>query len=85
MGRDRKYGIITTTRGGSSEGRGIPDDEPVFLIRGKDAAAVMAIRDYARQAGYVGASDAFVENVEDIAVEIEMWQNANQDRVKVPD
>jgi hypothetical protein len=76
---DEKYGKVLTERGD------IAEDEPLFIIRGQDAAAVPAIRAYALKASYAGASDEFVQQVEQQAEAISQWQKANPDRVKVPD
>ena len=38
----------------------IPEDEPVFLLRGKDKAAPRAIRQWAIEAARLGASQAIL-------------------------
>jgi hypothetical protein len=63
----------------------IPPDEPVFLIRGCDVAAPQAILAYAELAAEHGASDFHVESARAWASEVDAWQRAHQDRVKVPD
>lgn len=42
MGYDSKYGKITTEFGN------IPEDEPVFILRGQDKLADFALREYQR-------------------------------------
>ena len=63
----------------------IPDDEPVFLIRGRDRAAPYAVRAYAHFAEQAGASGEFCDQARQAAKMIEDWQEANPLRVKVPD
>jgi hypothetical protein len=41
----------------------IPDDEPVFLLRGKDAAAAFAVLAYSVSAQAAGADTEFVKQV----------------------
>jgi hypothetical protein len=62
-----------------------PTDEPVFVIRGQDAAAAEAIGHYGDTAHEHGADGEFVRAVFDRADEVELWQKANPDRVGVPD
>lgn len=51
----------------------IPDDEPVFLLRGQDPAAVIAVRVYANAARMLGAHE--VGHFSDMqATAMEEWQ-----------
>lgn len=61
----------------------IPDDEPVFLIRGQDIAAPQTLHDYANRAGSCGASDELCKAVRDHAKLMEDWQENHV--CKVPD
>ena len=61
----------------------IPEDEPVFLIRGKDVAAVQAVNAYANIAEEKGADDDLVRVCRDWAVHIAGWQAKNG--AKIPD
>ena len=61
----------------------IPEDEPVFLIRGQDVAAPAALRDYAILAQAMGADMALVQSVNDHAKRMEQWQD--EVARKVPD
>jgi len=63
----------------------IPADEPVFLIRGQDIAAVPTIRAYAVFAERAGADASFANRVRMWAHEIEIWQSQRGLKVKVPD
>ena len=63
----------------------IPTDEPVFLIRGQDRAAVATIRAYAIFAEREGADEGFVNMVRAWAMEVQTWQAAHFDCLKLPD
>ena len=76
MAHDLKYGKVDIA--------GIPDDEPVFIIRAKDRAAAPAIREYAWIAEEAGASEEFKDSiVEHVIPVFTRWQADNQ--TKVPD
>lgn len=77
MAVSEKYGQIDIL--------GIPDDEPVFIIRAKDALAVPATQDYLHRAVKSNCNEEFVTRTGQSIELIAEWQNANQDRVKVPD
>jgi hypothetical protein len=55
MAVDRKYGQVHVP--------GIPSDEPVFILRGQDAAAAGAILFYAVEAQRVGAAPNHVKDI----------------------
>ena len=63
----------------------IADDEPVFLIRAKDLAAVPTVRAYAQFAERVGAKMNIIDSARAWAVKMECWQQEHQLIVKVPD
>lgn len=77
MAQDRKYGAV--------EIPGIPDDEPVFIIRAKDKCSPRAIRRYAEEAEGVGASAELLADVEQVAQIFDRWQADWEPIVKVPD
>ena len=52
----------------------VPDDEPVFLIRGQDLAAVATLRYYAMQAHKNGAANDLITAVLDHANAMADWQ-----------
>lgn len=55
--------------------RKIPDDEPVFLIRGSDAIAPVVVREYARlHLRQEGADPEFSRQITEHAAEMERWQ-----------
>lgn len=61
----------------------IPEDEPVFLLRGKDAAAPQAVRAWALEAAKRGASPEIVNKALEQAEAMHDWQEAHG--AKVPD
>jgi hypothetical protein len=61
----------------------IPEDEPVFLIRGQDVVAPEVLRFYALRADGIGAHSDLVEAVEEHAERMREWQKKK--KVKVPD
>lgn len=77
MAIDMKYGEIDIT--------GIPDDEPVFVIRAKDQASVNSIKDYFVNAYRAGATEDFAKAGDSVVLVFEDWQESNRERVKVPD
>lgn len=52
----------------------IPQDEPVFLIRGQDLVAPKVLRFYAAHAAGVGADNKLVLAVLNHATAMEHWQ-----------
>lgn len=74
-----KYGRITV------EGKDIPEGEPLFLIRGQDVFAARAIRAYASLVAGTPGQGSVAVGLMAYADEVEAWQAANADRVKVPD
>lgn len=61
----------------------IPENEPVFLIRGQDLAAPAALRAYAMEAHRHGAEMDIVNATLRQAREMEKWQRENA--CKTPD
>jgi hypothetical protein len=52
----------------------IPEDEPVFLIRGQDKAAPTVLRYWVQMARHLGAKDDILVLVEEQADAMEAWQ-----------
>lgn len=61
----------------------IPEDEPVFLIRGKDVAGPMAVDAWADIAESVGASESIVAHARSHAKEMRAYQAVHGS--KIPD
>ncbi len=51
----------------------IPDDEPVFLIRGQDVAAGDAVRDYAERARAAGCGQDLIDACLAHAERMDAW------------
>jgi len=84
MARDQKYGEVTVSQ--DSPNRPLNgSDEPVFLLRGTDAATPDAIREYAAAAREHGALSSLEAEALRAAQAIETWQADYPERVKVPD
>lgn len=79
MANAGKYGTV--------EIEGVPEDEPVFILRAQDVATPTAVRNYAEglRRNFGPDAEAFVETVFNAADEIEGWQRANIDKIKQPD
>lgn len=77
VARDAKYGFLKID--------GIPDDEPVFIIRAKDACAPQTIRQYAENAARSGSPAEHHSSARRQADAIQSWQTENEDKVKTPD
>lgn len=78
MGIDLKYGKIAT------ENAEIPDDEPVFLLRGQDVLALFALEAYANAVHTAGCSAEFYDQVCRARVAFLNWQPALHHK-KLPD
>lgn len=52
----------------------IPEDEPVFLLRGKDVAAPAAIEAWCEEAKKHGADDNIIEDARKQADKMRLWQ-----------
>jgi len=63
----------------------IGEDEPVFLLRATDNVAGHAVLAWAGLADAAGASKDIVKAALQHATRISEWQDANPDKVHVPD
>lgn len=61
----------------------IEDEEPVFVLRGKDKFALQAIQAYHEAVNNGGATDDFVNEIAQIKMDFEAF--ANESIVKIPD
>ena len=55
--------------------RRIPEDEPVFLIRGQDAVGADTVRDWAERAEANGADPEIVRVAREHAAKMDAWPN----------
>lgn len=77
MAIDSKYGSIDIP--------GIPENEPVFILRGQDKATPTTIHDYSVNARHFGSSSEHCQHAKGAANQIASWQDANPDNVKIAD
>ncbi len=63
----------------------IPDDEPVFLLRGQDLAAPHAIAAWVEKAHSLGASKEITDAAIDQIAKMKVWQTNLPNGGKVPD
>lgn len=61
----------------------IENEEPVFVLRGKDKFALQAIQAYYEAVYCGGATDDFVNEIAQIKMDFEAY--ANESTVKIPD
>ncbi len=61
----------------------VGDDEPVFIIRGKDKIAVTIIREYMKECARLGLM-AQADEVEKAMQEMMGWQTSNRDSLVWP-
>lgn len=61
----------------------IPEDEPVFLLRGQDYAAPATVEFWAKRAGDLGAKGGITRAAMRQARRMREWQNKNSG--KIPD
>jgi hypothetical protein len=87
-----KYGRVT------AELKNLPEDEPVFILRAKDALAPIAVELYASlleaaHAGYIAGDNGMDGNalermsidVRNAAAQMTVWQAEHIDQVRLPD
>lgn len=78
MAAENKYGQVTTSQGE------IPEDEPVFLFRARDALLPKVLNYYEHICREHGAPGSHIAAINDRAKEITSWQLDHQDRVHTP-
>ncbi len=79
MGFDRKYGRVTTEHGD------VPDDEPVIVFRARDSLLCPLLSEYHEKCIQAGSPARHLELIAETYNRIADWQEANPDKVKVPD
>ena len=82
MAHDAKYGRVTVEH---EPGNPLGDDEPVFLLRARDATAVSVLYAYAAICAKANSPTEHVDAVEDLAETFREWQTNHIDLVKTPD
>ena len=59
--------------------------EPYFVIRAKDLLSVNAITDYKILSVYQKCSDEFINDLDRVIEDFEIWQKYNPTKLKNPD
>lgn len=59
--------------------------EPIFVFRAKDRFAPKVLQFYMAMALDEGCSMDFAESMSERIVDFEVWQDDNEDKVKIPD
>lgn len=62
---------------------GIPEHEPVFVLRAQDVCAPEAIEHYRQLCGQAGSPQAHLDGIADARLNFVVWQNDHP--VHVPD
>lgn len=79
MPYDQKYGKITTEHGNLSA------DEPVFIVRPRDAAAMDVLGAYLSRCVKLGSPLSHLHMVLDKVEEFRKWRADYPDKIHVPD
>jgi hypothetical protein len=77
MPHDTKYGPVTIP--------GVPDDEPIFILRAQDAASVGTLQHYAQLCSEWGSPPTHIDNAHRVTERFDEWQQAHGPQVKAPD
>lgn len=67
---------------------GIPEDEPIFILRAQDTLSVPAIARYAILAQELEMDkpdDAWFRHIDEIQAQFSQWQTSHANKVKIPD
>jgi hypothetical protein len=70
---------------GKIEIEGIGEDEPVFILRAKDRAAMAAVDRYAQAARTLGAAQEFLDSVNERVRVLNAWRLQHPHELKIPD
>jgi len=71
------------TKYGNPDIEGIPADEPIFILRAQDSAALTTLEDYRHNASTYGATHNFLLEVGDAIDRFSEWKVNND--TKTPD
>ena len=81
---DGKFSTDGTKIFNTVSGEEIPADEPLFLLRGRDALAVKAIKAYLIAAIVEDCNDLHVAGIEQVKKKFKHFAEANPERMKEP-
>lgn len=63
----------------------IPGDEPIFILRGRDVAAIATLCEYQKRAAYSGADREHLTAINMCIADFRNFSIDHNDRMKVPD
>lgn len=63
----------------------LPPDEPTFVLRAQDVAAMVTLNSYRQEAVNAGAAEAHITGVEETIAQFQNFAAQNPNRMKVPD
>jgi hypothetical protein len=78
MAKDLKYGEVSMERGG------IPTDEPVWVLRGRDKTSIATLKAYRVLCEMAGSPERHLEMIDANIAVIRRFQEDHPDRVQVP-
>lgn len=78
MIRSKRFHIADGRLVKTSNGQPVPEDEPVFIIRGRDELAVGVILDYLNRARQAGCDEGFLSELSDLCVEFSVYARDRQ-------
>lgn len=64
---------------------GIPDDEPVFVLRASDTVALAAITNYREMCMLVNCNVAHTDAIQQFLSDFEDWRSAHKSDIGDPD
>lgn len=64
---------------------GIPEDEPIFILRAQDKAAIPTLNAYWDAVTDMGCAESFAAGVDDSRGYFEDFAVANEAKMKIPD
>lgn len=81
---DEKYRVVGDKIINSFNGSVIPDDEPLFLLRGRDRLALVTLKDYKQSCIEEGCTKFHLEGIDRLIVAFEKFSLAYPKRMKQP-
>lgn len=75
MAQENKYGKITVEHGS------IPEDEPVFLLRAQDVAAIGAIQEYLDLCVQAGSPPQHIEGIDAAIARFANWRSEHGSKI----
>lgn len=77
--------MTVVTKYGHVEVDGIPADEPIFILRAQDKAALSTLFHYWSKCHDLGSPDGHLDSCQNAIGDFERWQRRHRQRIKVAD